>query len=761
MILRALYVLMAVLFIPNQAFSINRDSNPSVAVNATPAAVDTFTIKTQDRKKAVLSWSPDKKAKSFRVGVMNELKKGKFKYFKSTKSPNINLYGLKRTSRYVVEVTPIGSNGVKGPSRRVVIYRSNGLKKITPKLSPVGHVVNSGEELVTASVLGSTASENLVNSVGYGVNPNLTLTLVKTGVCNWPAGYTIHWDEAGGIPVKGSNDDPCGSGYWSSWDVKDSSNNAYYGNVTLNNDGKKVWLDSYSESGTAGNRLVKPYITDGSGAYPTLYAESVVCSYCGAPVLLNEIDPSVVIELGANQANAPSYTLGYDTPFAMPEGWSVWNVFDSGKKIYFGTISLSRSGSSVSLAQDPYYVPPNPPGTEYLTDIKLTSDVTKEPLQARLTAVVHCGAACNGPFADAPPAVAPQNFLLTTSGNRLLLNGQPIRLKGWARPSLEWSSMGEHFSENDILNMKGSGANTIRISMNAQDWLNSKDVTVNGSYKQIIDAIVYFATKNKMMVVLDYHKFTEAGSQELMAIKDIGGSSLKFWTEVATKYKTFGNVLFELYNEPVDISYNTWLNGDASWYGMQNLYDAVRATGAKNVVVIAGLEWSYYLGFISDSANNCNGKNCFVKDPTQPDGLAYNAVYNAHPYTIDGRSYKGANGYQYLDMDGNLHPADFSSNFSGIKDRYPIMWTEFGARIAADYSDPTFYGEADQEMLNEANELGIHVMGWAWYIKSAEPWFPVDIDGDWTNPEAKWGGEIIFPDYFNNPPTDLSGFFNH
>lgn len=41
--------------------------------------------------------------------------------------------------------------------------------------------------------------------------------------------------------------------------------------------------------------------------------------------------------------------------------------------------------------------------------------------------------------------------------------------------------------------------------------------------------------------------------------------------------------MFELYNEPHDVSWSQWLNGDGTYAGMQEMYNAVRAAGAQSI----------------------------------------------------------------------------------------------------------------------------------------------------------------------------------
>ena len=110
-------------------------------------------------------------------------------------------------------------------------------------------------------------------------------------------------------------------------------------------------------------------------------------------------------------------------------------------------------------------------------------------------------------------------------------------------------------------------------------------------------------------VILDLH-WSDAGEWG----KQIGQhvmpdqNSVEFWKSCATAYKNHPAVIFDLYNEPHDVTWDVWQNGGqvtregdatqtpAKTYqavGMQALLDTVRATGAKNVVIVGGLDWAY------------------------------------------------------------------------------------------------------------------------------------------------------------------------
>ncbi len=338
--------------------------------------------------------------------------------------------------------------------------------------------------------------------------------------------------------------------------------------------------------------------------------------------------------------------------------------------------------------------------------------------------------------------MAPSNFTLHTDGNKLLgQDGNSIWIKGFARPSLEWSSTGQYLSVTDIENMKAFGANAIRLDLNASYWNSSQDESVAGSYRQIINAIVSVATKNNMLVILDYHWATSSGAGKMAPA---GSTTTSFWSSVAQEYASFGNVLFELFNEPNGISDDQWLSGDSSWEGMQQMFDLVRTYAPNNILIIGGLDWGYDLSFLGADLKNCgsNKKTCFV---LESDGsLAKNVMYGTHPYKTPNGSYK---------VD------DFVDNISGVKDLYPIVLTEFGDNNSKDYTTPFSSSNASaayKTILEYVNEYGLHYTGFAWWIEGDQPSFPALIQGSWSNPSCLNGGCYIQSDFQNSPGTQFS-----
>jgi hypothetical protein len=177
--------------------------------------------------------------------------------------------------------------------------------------------------------------------------------------------------------------------------------------------------------------------------------------------------------------------------------------------------------------------------------------------------------------------------------------------------------------------LKTWNANTIRFALNEASWLghscvDTDGVTRNpdpgGNYRSHIRNQVQEANAAGLYVILELHWAAPGNScpmvQTQMANAD---HSVDFWTSVATTFKDNPAVIFSLYNEPFmfglspgadpwkvmmrggTLSYypassgtSNYRNIDTAWSvaGMQTMLDAVRATGATNVVLIGGVDFS-------------------------------------------------------------------------------------------------------------------------------------------------------------------------
>ncbi len=166
--------------------------------------------------------------------------------------------------------------------------------------------------------------------------------------------------------------------------------------------------------------------------------------------------------------------------------------------------------------------------------------------------------------------------------------------------------------------------NAVRIPLNEDCWLNINGINPmysGANYQQEIQKLVTEAHAAGLVVILDLHwnapGTMTSGGQLNMADADHAPA---FWTSVASSYKSDPLVIFDLYNEPHDISWSCWLSGcNSPGYmtaGMQDLVNAVRATGATNPLMLGGLAY----------ANDLSG--WLANKPTDPVNALVGSFHN-------------------------------------------------------------------------------------------------------------------------------------
>lgn len=236
-----------------------------------------------------------------------------------------------------------------------------------------------------------------------------------------------------------------------------------------------------------------------------------------------------------------------------------------------------------------------------------------------------------------PAVVGP----LRTSGNAILDgNGHRLVLRGINAWGLEDSVDPPVLDEEQIVQAKEWGADMVRIPLGEQLWLSSS-CDYSPGYVAAVDQMVNWVTSLGMVALLDLH-YDAVGCDapgQLPMADDPG--SITFWQQVAARYAGNPLVAFDLYNEPYGISNSVWLSGGAvtangvtyQAAGMQQLYDAVRSSGASNLVVVSGNDWANDVpGALLQGTNiayavhayTCAGAappSCSTPDPYSPDAL--------------------------------------------------------------------------------------------------------------------------------------------
>ena len=222
-------------------------------------------------------------------------------------------------------------------------------------------------------------------------------------------------------------------------------------------------------------------------------------------------------------------------------------------------------------------------------------------------------------------------------------NAQRVRLRGVNAASMEWTSNGEgHILDTVKTAIKDWHCTIVRLPL-AQDRWFGKAPEQNGdfaSYRALVKQVANLCSSQNCYIMLDLH-WSDAGEwgKQIGQHKMPDQNSVAFWKSCAAEYKNDPAVLFDLYNEPHDVTWEIWRNGGMvtetdrrrgtqSTYqavGMQAMLDAVRSTGALNVVVVGGLDWSYDLSGILTGGP--------LKDP-----MGHGIIYANHAYPFKGET---------------------------------------------------------------------------------------------------------------------------
>ncbi|MGD0678806.1 MAG: glycoside hydrolase family 5 protein [Polyangiaceae bacterium] len=268
-------------------------------------------------------------------------------------------------------------------------------------------------------------------------------------------------------------------------------------------------------------------------------------------------------------------------------------------------------------------------------------------------------------------------------------------------------------------------ANVVRIPLNQDFWLSDSPV-YDANYAATVDTQVQWAEQAGLDVILDLH-WSDRGDATVMqkcgCVTNSGSTacsgdcqqpmadsrSITFWGQLAAKYASDSQVLFELYNEPHDVAAAVWQSGGAASgssldnsssssftvAGMQQLYNAVRAVAPDNLIIIGGLSYAYDLSAVSGNL---------------PTGT--NIIYNSHPYKT-----------QY----GTPSTADMESKFGFMAQNYPVIATEFGDTTTSQPAacDPTFYNSFISFANQQSTPSPSHKISWsAWAFFAGGCAFP-------------------------------------
>jgi endoglucanase len=156
-------------------------------------------------------------------------------------------------------------------------------------------------------------------------------------------------------------------------------------------------------------------------------------------------------------------------------------------------------------------------------------------------------------------------------------------------------------------------------------------------YFHVLDTLVEIAEKHHVYLLVDWHVF---GNLSDPGLHD---RTIRFWQLFANKYKDSPAVLYEIFNEPYDISWNEWK------VQVTEVIDTIRAIDPDSVIFVSGMDWGFDLRGVKSNPIDRG-----------------NIVYVSHVYAPK--------------------PRNWDEYFGFLSTKYPLFVSEFGIENESEIS---------------------------------------------------------------------------
>lgn len=375
-----------------------------------------------------------------------------------------------------------------------------------------------------------------------------------------------------------------------------------------------------------------------------------------------------------------------------------------------------------------------------------------------------------------PAGAAAAPLSISITGNHFVdSSGHTIRLLGVNHSGAEYSCVNgyaygyDHFDDADAAAVASWGADAVRVPLNEDCWLGIKGQPTapqtQAGYQQEIVDYVDDLNRHGLYAILDLH-WSEPGSGPATGgqpMPDLAYSPA-FWASVASTFETNRAVVFDLYNEPHNVSWRCWADGtrpgpiaglpipclatadDGTTYpvaGMATLLAAVRDAGSTQPVLLAGLDWANDLG------DKDHGQSWLTHVPSDPYGQEAASFHNYMGSACDAETC-------------------WNDAIAGVAKHVPVVTGEFDEdnflESECKVKKPSTF---DEQYMDWADAHGVSYLAWGWRHVVPQQQQDADgchdfqlIDGYSTYAPAKPNGVAVHDHLWAlaHPPVTLSAF---
>ncbi len=177
--------------------------------------------------------------------------------------------------------------------------------------------------------------------------------------------------------------------------------------------------------------------------------------------------------------------------------------------------------------------------------------------------------------------VVSKNGALSVNGNQIVNSkGEAVSFAG---NSLFWSNdyyRGNGFyNKNVIQHLKNNwNATIIRIPMTADPDIHDSYIFDKEMNQTKLETVVDACIDLGLYVIIDWHSHKA---------EDNENEAIEFFTKMATKYGKHPNIIYEIYNEPLKVSWDTVIKPYA-----EKVIAAIRKIDKNNIIVVGTPKWS-------------------------------------------------------------------------------------------------------------------------------------------------------------------------
>jgi aryl-phospho-beta-D-glucosidase BglC (GH1 family) len=203
---------------------------------------------------------------------------------------------------------------------------------------------------------------------------------------------------------------------------------------------------------------------------------------------------------------------------------------------------------------------------------------------------------------------------------------------------------------------------------------------------KVLKPAVDYATSKNLYVIIDFHQIDDITTG--MSAADAN----TFWADIAPRFASYANVLYEAFNEPID----TKANWAALKPVVQRFIDTIRAGAPNNLIIVPSHSWDQHPG---DAASDPpNGSNLLYTAHIYPSN--WNAAFQAQLATAVAKAPVFISEWGYGATDPNPHT--WGTGLQTLVDSDGASWT---AWVTDNAWTPSIFADASLTTLTDFGTL--------------------------------------------------------